>query len=102
MDAAFDILPGNISMEDISRNILTTIMGALACAGMSLIPLYFGMIRKSAPATIVSSIFLSTLTNSTSDNFTLFSIIAIPISLALIGVLIAFLSVRNIEIQDVR
>ena len=99
-EVTMDILPGEIRIDEITRNILTTFVNSLATAGMSLIPLLFGMHRKSAPATIVSSIFLAALTSSTSNNFTLFSIIAVPISLGLIGLIIGYLSIRNIENED--
>lgn len=100
-DVFFDILPGEISLHNISRNILTNFVGSLATAGLSLIPLLFGMRRKSAPATIVSSFFLVVLTSSISNNFTLFSVIAIPISLGLLGLIIGYLSIRNVERVDV-
>lgn len=101
-EAAFDILPDEIRIDEISHTILTTFFYSLATAGLSLIPLLFGMPRKSATATIVSSIFLVFLTSSASEDFTLFSIIAIPISLGLLGLLIGYLSIRNIENVDVR
>lgn len=96
----FDILPRQIEINEIYRNILITFVNSLATAGMSLIPLLFGMIKKSASTTIISSIFIVALTSTTSSNFTLFSIIAIPISLGLTGLLIGYLSIRNIEKQD--
>ena len=95
------LVPGEISIDEVSDNLMTSFLGALASAGLSLIPLFFGMRKKSAPATIVSSIFLVTLTSSTSKDFTLFSIIAIPISLGLIGILIGYLTLRNIENVDI-
>lgn len=98
----YDIIPGEISRVEVSDNLITGFLGALASAGLSLIPLFFGMRKKSASATIVSSIFLVALTNSTSNNFTMFSIIAIPISLGLIGILIGYLTFRNIENVDIR
>lgn len=99
-DELFDILPRQIEINEIYRNILITFVNSLATAGMSLIPLLFGMIKKSASTTIISSIFIVALTSTTSSNFTLFSIIAIPISLGLTGLLIGYLSIRNIEKQD--
>ncbi|WP_374964205.1 ABC transporter permease [Lysinibacillus sp. RS5] len=101
LDTMYNIIPGGISVEDIYRNLMASFLGALASAGLSLIPLFFGMRKKSAPATIVSSIILVTLSNSTGNNFTLFSFIAIPISLGLIGILIGYLTVRNIEYVDI-
>ena len=102
LDTMFDIIPGDIRKEEIVENLLTAFLGALASAGLSLIPLFFGMRNKSASATFVSSIILVALTNSTSNNFTVFSFIVIPISLGLIGILIGYLTVRNIEHVDIQ
>ncbi|MFE4077256.1 ABC transporter permease [Peribacillus sp. YIM B13477] len=99
-DVNFNILPGVIELEEISRNLLTAFMNAIATAGISLIPLLFGMYRKSGPATIVSSIIIASILNSTSEDFTLFSIIAIPLSLGLFGLFIGYYSIRNIEQKD--
>lgn len=101
-DSVFNIVPGEISNEELTGNVVAVFMGALASAGLCLIPLFFGMRRKSPSATIVSSIFLVSLTNSTGNNFTLYSIIAIPLTLGLIGLLIGYLSIRNIEKVDIR
>ncbi|WP_052130201.1 ABC transporter permease [Ureibacillus sinduriensis] len=101
-EAAFDILPGEIGVDEIYNNLISTFFYSLATAGISLIPLLFGMPRKSAPATIVTAIFLVCLIGNTTDSFTVFSIIAVPISLALLGLFIGYLSIRNIEKVDVR
>ncbi|WP_167555466.1 ABC transporter permease [Gottfriedia acidiceleris] len=99
-DVNFNILPGAIELEDISRHLLTAFMNAIATAGISIIPLFFGMQRKSSPATIVSSILIATILNSTSEDFNLFSIIAVPLSLGLFGLYIGYYSIRNIEKKD--
>ncbi|WP_328002983.1 ABC transporter permease [Metabacillus fastidiosus] len=99
-DGLFNIIPGEIERAELLRQILIIFLYALATAGLSLIPIFFGMLRKSAPATIVSSIFLASFTGSTGNNFNMFSIIAIPISLALIGIFIGWMSIRNIEKVD--
>lgn len=100
--SAFDILPGAIGRDEIYNNLISTFFYSLATAAISLIPLLIGMPRKSATATIVTAIFLVCLTGSASEDFTLFSIIAVPISLGLLGLLIGYLSIRNIEKVDVR
>ena len=100
MDVNFNILSGVLESEDILRNLLTAFMNAIATAGISLIPLLFGIHRKSGPATIVSSILIATILNSTSEDFTLFSIIAVPLSLGLFGLYIGYYSIRNIEKKD--
>lgn len=99
-DSNFNILPGVIESGDIYRNVLTAFMNAIATAGISFIPLLFGMHRNSAPATIVSSILIATILNSSSEDFTLFSIIAVPLSLGLFGLFIGYFSIRNIEKKD--
>lgn len=96
----FDILPGKITTEDITRTIATTCLNALATAGISLIPLLFGMHRKSGSATIVSSIIIAILLSSTNGEFTLFSIIAIPIFLGVFGLFVGYYSIRNVEKTD--
>lgn len=74
---------------------------ALASAGMCLIPIYFGMRKKSVPATIISSILIVAVFNSDNQGFNLSSIIAIPLAAAAIGFLIAFFSIRNIDSADI-
>lgn len=101
IDSAYNIIPGNLTMDIINKNFLRIVMSALSSSGMSFIPLYFGMRKKSASATIVSSILIATVINSNNIGFSLSSIIAIPISLAILGVLVAYLSIRNIEKVDI-
>lgn len=101
INSVYNIIPGNLTMDIISKNFLRIITNALSSSGMSLIPLYFGMKKKSASATIVSSILIATVINSNNIGFSLSSIIAIPISLAILGVLVAYLSIRNIEKVDI-
>lgn len=45
-DRLFDIIPGEIGKEAVLDNIMKSFLGAAASAGLSLIPLYFGL-RKS-------------------------------------------------------
>lgn len=100
MDFIFNILPGVVEVESVSKHLVTVFMYSLATAGISLIPLLVGMQRKSGPATIVTSILIASVLNSTSGDFTLFSIIAIPLSVGLFGIFCGYLSIRNIEKKD--
>ena len=100
MDFIFNILPGDVEVENMSKHVITVFMNSLATAGISLIPLLVGMHRKSGPATIVASILIAGVLNSTSKDFTLFAIIAIPLSVGLFGILIGYYSIRNIEKRD--
>lgn len=100
-DRLFDIIPGEIGREAVLDNIMKSFLGAAASAGLSLIPLYFGLRKKSAAATIITALILVSLVNSTNENFSVFSIIAIPLSLGFIGLLIGYASIRKVEYKDI-
>ncbi|WP_058309000.1 ABC transporter permease [Gracilibacillus massiliensis] len=64
---------------------------SIACAGMSLIPLLFGMIKHSVSATVISSILIVAILSSSTDNGTnLFSFVFVPIILGVSGFVIAY------------
>lgn len=95
------IVPESISGENVLIYLTTSFFGALAAAGVSLIPLFFGLRKKSSNATIISAILLASITGSTIDGVSMVNLIAILVSLALIGVIIGYLTVRNIEHVDI-
>ncbi|WP_178022260.1 ABC transporter permease [uncultured Paenibacillus sp.] len=80
---------------------LHVLMQAFGAAGMSLLPLVVGLRKKSVPATIVSSIAIVAVVCSNNLGFSLSSIIAIPLSLAALGIIITCLSFRHIDRVDV-
>lgn len=76
--------------------------GAVMTSCISLVPLYFGMRKCSASATIVSAVILMAVLNiGSGTEFTLNSIVYIPAALAVTGVLVALLTLRNVEGKDV-
>jgi ABC-type transport system involved in multi-copper enzyme maturation permease subunit len=97
----YNFIPDKLNSSLVLTNLVNICTNALACTGMGLIPLYFGMRKKSASTTIVSSILIVTIVCSNNGGHSLSNIIAIPISLSIIGVFIAYLSIRNIEHIDV-
>ncbi|MNM82129.1 ABC-2 family transporter protein [compost metagenome] len=91
-----------LTFEMIRNNFIQGITSSLTASCISLVPLYFGMRKYSTPATIVSAIIISSLLNSQyGSDFTLSSIVYIPLAISLLGVLIAFISIRNIETKDI-
>ncbi|MFB6499404.1 ABC transporter permease [Bacillus haynesii] len=92
---------GKLTMQAIGNEIGSMLIYAASSTGLSFIPLYFGMRKQSVPATIVSSCILITLISQQSPGFSLASIIYIPISLAIVGIVIAFWSIRKIDREDV-
>jgi ABC-type transport system involved in multi-copper enzyme maturation permease subunit len=100
-DSYLHFVPRGLTVEVLKDGLINFVLGALASTGIALIPLYFGMRKKSVPATIVSAIILVSLTNSTIDGVNLATIIIVPIILAIAGGLIAYFSFRNIEKIDI-
>lgn len=89
-------LTGNIAIEGFSNYLIS----ALATSGIGLIPLYFGMRKKSVIATIISSILIVAIMRPNIGDFSMNSN-GMAIVLALIGICIAFMSFRDIERKDV-
>lgn len=100
-DLGLNFVPEQLTSGTLTESIIQMPFIAFAAAGMGLVPLYFGLIKKSVPVTIVTSILLISLTNTTVDDFTLSKVLAIPIVLGFIGVLVAYFSVRNIDHVDI-
>lgn len=101
LNSYFEIIPGTPSLEIVVQQIIPVITFAFAAAGTSLISLYFGMRKYSVPATIISSIVIVLLISSHNPVFSIASIVYIPLLLAIIGIIIAFLSIRRIEEIDI-
>ncbi|MBZ9609643.1 ABC transporter permease [Clostridium estertheticum] len=93
--------PDKLTSSTIISNFIIIGINALASTGMGLIPIYFGMRKKSVPATILSGILIVSVVCSDMGGHSLSNIVAIPIALSIIGVFIAYLSIRNIEHVDV-
>lgn len=101
LSSFYSFIPDTLTGTKVVNFLISSILDAFAFSGVGLIPLYFGMRKKSVPATIVSSVVIGSLLSSNSNGFSLSSIIAIPLSLAAIGAIIAYLTIRNIEHTDV-
>ena len=102
MTSRFDLIPDTLTMTTIAQHTPAVLMNAIAASGMCLIPLYFGMKKHSITTTIISSILIVMVVSSNNGNFSLNDIIIIPISLALIGIGVAYFTIRNIEKADVK
>jgi ABC-type transport system involved in multi-copper enzyme maturation permease subunit len=94
-------IQGTLTQDLITSQLMKAGTDALYAAGIGLIPLYFGMRRKSVPTTIVSAVLIVMLISSGFGSFRMGNLIWISLSLAVAGAGIAYLSIRNIEHQDV-
>lgn len=95
------VIPSPLAWSVAERFFIVVLMNSLATSFLSLIPLYFGMRKHSVATTITSSVLVAALVCQNIDGVTLYSIIAVPISLAILGAVIGYLSIRNIEHLDV-
>jgi ABC-type transport system involved in multi-copper enzyme maturation permease subunit len=95
------VVPEPLTISVAATHLMKMVMSALATSLVSLIPLYFGMRKHSGSATVVSSLIVVLLVCQNTGSFSLYSIIAVPITLSLLGVAIAYMSIRNIEHVDV-
>ncbi|WDL99520.1 ABC transporter permease [Alicyclobacillus sp. ALC3] len=95
------VIPGLLTWSVAERFFIVVLTNALATSFLSLIPLYFGMRKHSVATTITSSVLVAALVCQNIGGVTLYSIIAVPISLAILGAVIGYLSIRNIEHVDV-
>ena len=84
-----------LTTEIVINQAIHLVVYAASCAGLALIPLFFGMIKKSVPATVVSSILIVSLLNTGNSGNNLGSIIAVPISLGIVGFIIAYTTIRK-------
>ncbi|MNK27860.1 ABC-2 family transporter protein [compost metagenome] len=101
IDQIHNIVPETLTTEILIKSLVRIVFTCLSAGGMSLIPLYFGMRKYSVPTTIVSAVLISTLISSNTNGFTLSNVIAIPIALCFIGILIAYMTIRNVDTKDV-
>ncbi|MBE1303417.1 ABC transporter permease [Clostridium botulinum] len=97
LDKILNLVPNKLNINMIMINTLTIFMYAITASLMNLISMYLGIIKKSTFVTILSSIVLVSIVCSDNNGFSLNSIIAIPLSLAVLGILSAYLSIKHIE-----
>ena len=83
------------------KSLINIVVYSAAFSFVSLIPVYVGMRKKSGSATIVTSIILVSLLNSGNGENSLGTIIIIPLVLAIIGAVAAYLSIKDVEKVDV-
>ncbi|QTD40321.1 ABC transporter permease [Sporosarcina sp. Te-1] len=96
----FQLSPNVIPVQRLSIEILSMFKFAIAAAGASLIPLYFGLRRQSVPATLLSSLLVVTIISQSNPWFSLADNIYISLAFAVIGVFIAFWTIRNVDKVD--
>ncbi|MBA4538140.1 ABC transporter permease [Bacillus aquiflavi] len=101
LNSYFRFIPEIVSENTFIEQLLSIIIFAFACAGTSLVTLYFGMRNYSVSATITSSIIVVALISSHNPAFSVASIVYVPLSLSVIGFMIVYRTIKNIEKADI-
>ncbi|MBP3972739.1 ABC transporter permease [Bacillus sp. WL1] len=101
IDNYFSILPNPLTVDQLMQEGIKLVPLAIATAGMSLIPLYFGMRKRSVPATIVSSLIVVSIAINNTPMFSTATFLPLQLALAAIGGVIAYYGIKNIEKEDV-
>ena len=101
IDSYFSILPNSFTVDQLMQEGIKLIPLAIATAGISLIPLYFGMRKRSVPTTIVSSIIVVLIAINNTPMFPIATFLPLQLAFAAIGVAIAYYGIKNIEKEDV-
>lgn len=93
-----------VKLSDILNTIPSVILVSIMCACISLIPMFFGMRRKSTATTITSSVIIGFLLNAMVSNgnssVSFGQVTAVPLILCIVGILIGYLSYWNIDNKD--
>ncbi|MBT2292041.1 ABC transporter permease [Paenibacillus albidus] len=101
INETWHLVPGTLTLSMVTTELVKLGAGALYAAGISLIPLFFGMRKKSVPTTIVSAILVVSLITSGIDTVRLGNFTAVSVILGFFGIVIAYFSLRNIETEDI-
>jgi ABC-type transport system involved in multi-copper enzyme maturation permease subunit len=96
-----EAITGEVTLKLITSQLIMAGSDALYSAGIGLIPLFFGMRKKSVPATIVSAVLIASVLSSDFGSFQLGNQVGVSLFLGLVGVTVAYLTIRNIEHQDI-
>lgn len=101
IDNLLNLLSSKLSINIIITNITNIFLYSITSSIMILISVYAATITKSTPITIITSLILISITCSDNNGFSLNSITIIPVSLAILGIVCAYLSIKKIESIDI-
>lgn len=94
------IIPDSVTLGELMKEMIKMIPLAIAAAGTSLIPLYFGMRKHSVSTTIFSSFLVIAIACSYNPQFSTATFLPLQLGLAAVGVMVAYYGIRDIEKKD--
>lgn len=97
----FNIEPWAVALNNIVNNSPIMLLEAVLASFTAIIPLFFGMKKKSASATIVSSIFVCAIMYSSNGAITIQSILPIAILIAVVGLLVGVGVLSKVNKDDI-
>ncbi|KFN01899.1 ABC transporter permease [Bacillus clarus] len=100
VDSYLSILPNSLTVDQLIQEGIKLVPLAIATAGTSLIPLYFGMRKYSVPTTIVSSIIVVVIAINNQPMFSIATFLPLQLAFAAIGMAVAYYGIKNIERED--
>jgi len=99
------LFEGSVHVDEMMATLPATLLNAFMIAGISLIPLWFGMRKKSTASTITSAVIIGFVVNATVSNggssTSLFQFIAVPMTLCLFGLILGYFSFFRVDRSDV-
>ncbi|MBB4826652.1 ABC-type transport system involved in multi-copper enzyme maturation permease subunit [Sporosarcina luteola] len=96
----FQLSTEEIPVQRLLLEIMSMLKFAIAAAGASLIPLYFGLRKRSVSATIISSLLIVAVLSQSNPWLPIADNMYVALAFAAIGVLIAFWTIRNVDKMD--
>lgn len=104
LNPMMNLFESPVEIQEMVATIPSTFINAFIMAGVSLIPLYFGMRKKSTASTITSAVLIGFLINATISNgdtsTSLSQFIIVPTIMCLLGLVIGYLSYYKIDKVD--
>ncbi|WBW97194.1 ABC transporter permease [Oceanirhabdus sp. W0125-5] len=91
-----------VTSNMIYKHLISVMVAAVTNSFIAMIPIYFGMRKKSIVATIISGVLISVFLYSNNNNgFSISSIIIVPITMMFIGIFVVYVTLKNIDNKDV-
>ena len=101
-NSIFSVLAWELTIESAMSKIPNMIINAAVASVTALIPLYFGMKKKSISATIIAAVIgVSIMYSGSDDMLTISSILPIAITVSVIGVLVGIGVLNKLDTEDV-
>ena len=100
-NSIFEFLPWTLTIDNIMSMVPNVLLNSILASVTALIPLYFGMKKKSVTTTILSAFLVVVVMYSNSGGFTISSILPIAIVVAIIGLLVGVGTLNKLDDEDI-